>query len=506
MSERNKILTGWLQRKRFLGFWSKRFCKLDGSHLIVFKDENAKSIDTQYEITPNTSVEIIENDGLPKFKISEQGKDTLIFEAENVDTLMRWILALRGCTFSNPDLSMSMFKIIAVIGRGFYGKVMLCQRNDTGEVVAIKTIHKSRLIQSNKVHTVIAERNILAKAAHPFIVSLKFAFQTPSKFYLGLEYSPGGELFFHMQKRGNLPLNEVRLYIAEIALALNHLHSIGIIYRDLKPENILLDAEGHIKLTDFGLSKDLNFATSTSTFCGTSEYLAPEIVRRESYSVAVDWWALGVLCYELMFGATPFAHPSRARLFQNILEKEPTFQPGAPPEAVQFITAMLQKDSKKRPTFTQIAAMPFFAGMDFGDVLQKRIKPAFVPCVEKPTTAENFDSEFTAENPADSFVMPVGGSAELFPGFSFVDRNYEPSSGDDSEDATNLGLDLGESDEDDDDMPPVKPSSLGDRNLLIDSGPVGDSVLTSTSPGVCPDAPGLIPPPGFEAEIYSGAN
>ncbi|EAX88277.1 AGC family protein kinase [Trichomonas vaginalis G3] len=403
---------------------SKRWCSLSGTHFLVFKDENYKNNEYDYLITPNTRIEIIEEDSKPRFRLTQPDGDYNMFEAESVDSLMRWVLALRGCTFENPDMSMEQFKIIAVIGRGFYGKVMLCENKTTHEIVAIKSIHKSRLIQSNKVHTVIAERNILTKVQHPFIVSLRFAFQTASKFYLGLEYAPGGELFFHMQKNGSLPLYDIKLYIAEICMALHHLHSIGIVYRDLKPENILLDKDGYIKLTDFGLSKDMSYATQTNTFCGTSEYLAPEIVHRQPYTVAVDWWAVGILTYELLFGVTPFAHSNRARLFQNILEKEPTFPINTNPQILRFISALLTKDAKLRPNYDQIIQMPFFEGINFDDLLAKKIKPTFIPRVEKSTQPINFDKEFTQETPQDSFVLPVFGSAEQFPGFSYVDVTH----------------------------------------------------------------------------------
>ena len=214
---------------------------------------------------------------------------------------------------------MDNFKILSVIGRGYYGKVMLVQEiKSPKNFYAIKSIRKTTLKESNSIHTIVAERNVLAKCKHPFIVSLKFAFQTPSKFYFGLEYAPGGELFYHMQHRGLLPLEEVRLYVAEIALAFDFLHKNNIIYRDLKPENVLLDADGYVKLTDFGLAKDLSSINQTSTFCGTTEYLAPEIIRHMEYSFSVDWWTLGILAFELLFGRTPFANQNRIKMFQNI--------------------------------------------------------------------------------------------------------------------------------------------------------------------------------------------
>lgn len=373
------------------------------------------------EINQSTTIEILEEDKEFRFIVETADIDTYHLKAASKDELMKWILALRSLTFSNNDLTMEKFRIISVIGRGFYGKVMLVSKISSNEIFAIKSIHKSRLIQSDKVHTVIAERNILTKAAHPFIVSLKFAFQTPSKFYLGLEYAPGGELFFHMQKRGAFPMDDLRIYLAEIALALNHLHSIGVVYRDLKPENILLSAQGHIKLTDFGLAKDLYNDELTSTFCGTSEYLAPEIIRHEKYGVEVDWWSLGVLTYELLFNKTPFCHPNKSRLFQNILEKDVPFPTGVQPSIIELINGLLQKDKRKRLTFKQLQSLEFFKGLNFTDVLNLKVQPSFVPKCDNHGVPSNFDTEFTTEQPADSFVMPVYGSAEKYPGFSYVE-------------------------------------------------------------------------------------
>lgn len=417
-------ICGWLNRRFILGFWSARYCKLTGMRLELWKDEECTKLDSEMEITQTTTVEILDEKEF-KFLVETVDEDSFTLKSDDKDTMMRWVLALRGKTFSTPDMNMDMFRILSVIGRGYYGKVMLCQRKSDNEILAIKSIHKSRLIQSNKVHTVVAERNILTRATHPFIVSLKFAFQTASKFYLGLEYAPGGELFFHMQKRGSTSVEDTQLYIAEIALALNHLHSIGVVYRDLKPENILLDADGHIKLTDFGLAKDLYNEEMTSTFCGTSEYLAPEIIKHENYGIEVDWWSLGILTYELLFGKTPFCHQNKSRMFQNICDKEVPYPSGVSPVIVNFINGLLMKDKKRRMTFKQMTTSEFFKGLNFNDVLAKKVHPKFVPIIENKSVPSNFDAEFTTEQATDSFVMPVFGSAEKYPGFSYVEPEMQ---------------------------------------------------------------------------------
>jgi serine/threonine protein kinase len=260
----------------------------------------------------------------------------------------------------------------------------------------------------------------LGRLSHPFIVSLCFAFQTPEKFYLGLEYLPGGELFHHFRDRSRLDMDAVRYYVAEIALALDYLHANGVIYRDLKPENVLLGADGYVKLTDFGLSKEID--SQTGTFCGTPEYVAPEVIRHEAYGFAIDWWALGILSYELIFGVTPFFHRNRSRMFGEIQNRDPSFPEGTDPVIVRLIRGLLAKDPNQRFGFEQIRTDAFFAGLSFQDVLEKKIEMAFVPIVSGAKDASNFDTEFTSETAMDSFGTPPAESADV-DGFSFIATN-----------------------------------------------------------------------------------
>jgi serine/threonine protein kinase len=247
----------------------------------------------------------------------------------------------------------------------------------------------------------------MIRLKYPFIVSLKFAFQTPAKFYLGLEYAVGGDLFFHLQKHGLPALSDVRLYMAELMLALDYLHSNGIIYRDLKPENILLDGEGHIKLTDFGLAKDLNRICQTETFCGTSDYVAPEVIKREPYSFPVDWWASGILLYELLCGLTPFGHENRAQQFQDIVEKAVVFSPDVNCGAKQYIELALEKDPSKRAMFNELKNCSLFDGLNWDDVLARRIGPSYRREIAQDGHLHNFDKEFTQEQAMDSGTLPV---------------------------------------------------------------------------------------------------
>ena len=415
---------GALKRKgAYFGIWSPCYCILKGNEFVVMKTKNSSQVERRIIIKPDTRIMEIEGDHNARLQVLNDGEPPLFLMAETIDILNNWILALRGATYNCNSWSMDCLEILSVLGRGYYGKVMLVKKKGTNELYAIKTVHKARLVEAQKVHTIIAERNILIKARHPFIVNLCFAFQTSTKFYLGLEYVPGGELFRHAKEVGKLSISETRLYIAQVALALEHLHGIGVIYRDLKPENILLAADGTIKLTDFGLSKDISLSLqeATQTFCGTSEYLAPEVIKRNPYSFPIDWWSLGILTYELLYGETPFYNRNRMKMFNAIASSEPKFPSDADDFSIDFIKKLLNKDPTKRATFVSLKNHPFWGGLNFDDVLARRIRPQFIPKIENRQEPTNFDLEFTTETPTDSVATPLfAGSPADFAGFSYT--------------------------------------------------------------------------------------
>jgi serine/threonine protein kinase len=232
-----------------------------------------------------------------------------------------------------------------------------------------------------------------------------------------MEYVPGGDLFFHL---GKFKLSDIRLFIAEIALAFDYLHKNGIIYRDLKPENVLIDENGFVRLTDFGLSKDLfESGSTTSTFCGTKEYLAPEIVQHQKYSFPVDWWCLGILFYELLFGRTPFsAHANNLdTMFTAICEESVSFPKQNPPELEDVIRKLLEKNPKNRYNFEQLSKHKFFEVVKWDDLLAKRVRPGFVPTIKGQ---ENFDRQFTTEVPCDSPCSSVTDLSGTVLGFSMT--------------------------------------------------------------------------------------
>ena len=338
---------------------------------------------------------------------------------------MKWAIALKSATLYNCDLGIDSFNIIKVLGRGFYGKVMLVSKKDTGELFALKSVHKSRLIKSKKINIPITELKICKNIKHPFIVGLHFAFQSATKFYIGLEYIPGGDLMNLLTRKNEfLQPDSIKLYIAEIALAINHLHSNGIIYRDLKPENILISADGNLKLTDFGLSKDVSLCNDqTSTLCGTLEYLAPEILKKEKYSFEVDWWALGVITYELFYKITPFYHRNKENIIQSILNSPPKFSPTTDISVIDFISSLLTKDPKKRGNLETLKYHKFWGNLDLNKVLNKEYQPLFIPCLKSPIDVKYFDPSFTRESPSDSPATPIIGSKSLFSDFDTIVPN-----------------------------------------------------------------------------------
>lgn len=283
------------------------------------------------------------------------------------------------------------------------------------------------MLAKNQVANIKSERQLLELIKCPFIVHLHFAFQTDDKLYLILDYINGGELFFHLKREGRFDEQRARFYAAEIAIALNKLHSLNILYRDLKPENVLLDHEGHVRLVDFGLSKQFNSPDArTFTFCGTPEYLAPEVLTGEGYTVSVDWWCLGSLVYEMLMGLPPFYSDNIEEMYRKILNQSPIeFTSDISDEAQDFILRLLCYDKSLRmgagpQGMHDIMRHPWFVGLDWDRLERSEIRPPFRPPVESPSDIHNFDAEFTSEPPVDSVVDRELNYTVVFDSFSYV--------------------------------------------------------------------------------------
>ncbi|KAG8449054.1 hypothetical protein GDO86_015925 [Hymenochirus boettgeri] len=330
------------------------------------------------------------------------------------------------------------FELLKVLGTGAYGKVFLVRKisgHNCGKLYAMKVLKKATIIQKAKTaeHT-RTERQVLENIRQsPFLVTLHYAFQTETKLHLILDYVNGGELFTHLSQREKFTEDEVQIYIGEIVLALEHLHKMGIIYRDIKLENILLDSSGHVVLTDFGLSKEFLSEENERaySFCGTIEYMAPEIVKGgdSGHDKAVDWWSLGVLMYELLTGASPFTvdgeKNSQAEISKRILKSDPPYPQEMSEAAKDIICCLLKKDPKKRlgcglDGCEEIKKHCFFEKLIWDDLAGKKIPAPFKPVIKDELDVGNFAEEFTEMDPTYSPAALPMNADRIFQGYSFV--------------------------------------------------------------------------------------
>ncbi|CAO3637524.1 unnamed protein product [Cunninghamella blakesleeana] len=330
----------------------------------------------------------------------------------------------------SQPIAFDSFDLLRVIGRGSFGKVYVVRKKDTNRIYAMKVLRKSRIISRSEVTHTMAEKTVLAKVRNPFIVPLKFAFQSPDKLYLVLAFINGGELFHHLQLEGRFSEERSRFYTAELLCALECLHGFNVVYRDLKPENILIDYNGHIALCDFGLCKlNMTDKERTNTFCGTPEYLAPELLLGQGYTKNVDWWTLGVLLYEMLTGLPPFYDENTNEMYRKILQDKLVFPDNVLPEAQDLLTGLLTRDPTQRLGHNGPEAIknhPFFASIDWRKLMQKKVQPPFKPMVENAYDTTNFDDEFTSEAPLESMVDESHISKtmqEQFAGFTYNPAN-----------------------------------------------------------------------------------
>ncbi|XP_029384607.1 ribosomal protein S6 kinase alpha-3 isoform X2 [Echeneis naucrates] len=321
------------------------------------------------------------------------------------------------------------FELRKVLGQGSFGKVFLVRKitgPDAGQLYAMKVLKKATLKVRDRVRTKM-ERDILVEVNHPFIVKLHYAFQTEGKLYLILDFLRGGDLFTRLSKEVMFTEEDVKFYLAELALALDHLHGLGIIYRDLKPENILLDEDGHIKLTDFGLSKEsIDHENKAYSFCGTVEYMAPEVVNRRGHTHSADWWSYGVLMFEMLTGTLPFQGKDRKETMTMILKAKLGMPQFLSSEAQSLLRNLFKRNPANRlgagpDGVEEIKRHQFFNTIDWNKLYRREIYPPFKPAAGRPDDTFYFDPEFTAKTPRDSPGVPPSANAhQLFRGFSFV--------------------------------------------------------------------------------------
>uniref|UniRef100_A0AAZ3PFJ5 Serum/glucocorticoid regulated kinase 2 n=1 Tax=Oncorhynchus tshawytscha TaxID=74940 RepID=A0AAZ3PFJ5_ONCTS len=303
----------------------------------------------------------------------------------------------------------SDFEILAIIGKGTFGKVLLAKLKSDNKFYAVKVLQKKIILRKKEQKNIMAERNVLLKSMkHPFLVGLHYSFQTPEKLYFVMDYVNGGELFYHLQREHCFSEPRARFYTAELASAIGYLHSHNIVYRDLKPENVLLD----------------------------SEYLAPEVLKQQPYDHTVDWWCLGTVLYEMIYGLPPFYSQDMSEMYDNILHRPLSVPGGASSVACDLLMGLLQKDQHRRlgaiADFLEVKNHTFFSPINWDDLYHRRIKPPYNPNVKGPADMQHIDPEFTKEMVSGSvgvtpeFSNLSTSSPNTFIGFSYVssDDNF----------------------------------------------------------------------------------
>jgi serine/threonine protein kinase len=360
----------------------------------------------------------------------------------NLDGDFSMDLLSKTSTMLSSDVVRKMsaddFEPLMCLGKGSYGTVLLVRQRGTGRLFAQKTFKKASITVHKKlIEQTKTERNILESVnRHPFIVNFYYAFQDHEKLYLILEYAQGGELFHHLAAERMFSEDVAAFYMAEMVLALDHLHrTVGVIYRDLKPENCLLDSEGHLLLTDFGLSKvTLDEDNPCRSFLGTVEYMAPEVVQGVDYGAAVDWWSLGALGFDLLTGSPPFTGNNNAKIQEKIVKQKLVLPYYLSADAKDLLTRLLRKEPKKRLGFNMskdlqtIKSHRFFRKINWKKLEARELEPPIQPLITDPELAENFAQDFTdlplspvmSRKGFEEYMSEAQSNSNPFGGFSFV--------------------------------------------------------------------------------------
>ncbi|KAL8154394.1 hypothetical protein V2J09_012154 [Rumex salicifolius] len=328
---------------------------------------------------------------------------------------------------SNVDkVGLDDFEKIKLVGQGAFGKVYQVKKKGTSEIYAMKVMRKDKIMEKNHAEYMKAERDILTQIDHPFIVQLRYSFQTKYRLYLVLDFINGGHLFFQLYNQGLFREDLGRIYAAEIISAVSHLHANGIMHRDLKPENILLDADGHVMLTDFGLAKQFQENERSNSMCGTVEYMAPEIVMGKGHDKAADWWSVGILIFEMLTGKPPFVGGSRDKIQQKIIKDKIKLPSFLTSEAHSLLKLLIHKDPSKRlgsgPTGTEeIKRHKWFKAINWKKLEAREIQPSFRPDVNGQLCITNFDKCWTDMSVADSPAASPNATGNLiFKDFTYV--------------------------------------------------------------------------------------
>uniref|UniRef100_A0A8C9YDV5 Protein kinase C n=1 Tax=Sander lucioperca TaxID=283035 RepID=A0A8C9YDV5_SANLU len=336
-----------------------------------------------------------------------------------------------AATVPQVRLSMNHLVFHKVLGKGSFGKVLLAELKGQGQYFAVKVLKKDVVLMEDDVECTMVEKRVLALAwENPFLTHLYSTFQSREHLFFVMEYLNGGDLMFHIQDKGRFDLNRATFYAAEIIIGLQFLHSKGVVYRDLKLDNVMLDKDGHIKIADFGMCKERMFGDArATTFCGTPDYIAPEILLGQKYTFSVDWWSFGVLVYEMLIGQSPFQGDDEDELFESIRHDTPHYPRWITKEAKNLIELLFERDPSRRlGVVGDVRAHPFFKTINWPALEKRELEPPFKPKVKSPSDCSNFDREFLSEKPrlshADKNLIDSMDQA-AFAGFSFINPKLE---------------------------------------------------------------------------------
>uniref|UniRef100_A0A673ZNH9 Protein kinase C n=1 Tax=Salmo trutta TaxID=8032 RepID=A0A673ZNH9_SALTR len=349
----------------------------------------------------------------------------------NDDFIMTCVGSPDGPSYARLWEGSNNFVFHKVLGKGSFGKVLLAELKGQGEWFAVKALKKDVVLMDDDVECTMVEKRVLALAwDNPFLTHLYSTFQSKEHLFFVMEYLNGGDLMFHIQEKGRFDLYRATFYSAEIICGLQFLHSKGIIYRDLKLDNVMLDHSGHVKIADFGMCKENVFGENqATTFCGTPDYIAPEILLGQKYSFSVDWWSFGVLLYEMLIGQSPFHGDDEDELFESIRTDTPHYPRWITKEAKDLMERLFERDSTRRLGIVgNIRVHPFFKTISWPALEKREVEPPFRPKVKAPNDCSNFDREFLSEKPRLShgdknFMDSMDQSA--FAGFSFINPEME---------------------------------------------------------------------------------
>lgn len=393
-------------------------------------DESTESKD-QFAVTDNFKIQNSRENGMKYSLMSEEDKSSQLFDNDEF-TARDSVLIYSSKKFQSgklKELTLDSFKIITVLGKGTFGKVYLTELNEDGTLYAIKAIRKDVLIETEQVESTKLERDILLECDHPFLWGMDYVFQNDLRLYFVMPFVRGGELYKHFLSWKRFPEQQVKFYAAQIALAIGYLHSKNICHRDMKLENILIDETGYLKLIDFGLAKILKDSELSQSFCGTPEYLAPEMVAQKGHDKTVDWWALGILIYEMLIGVTPFYNRSRNLMLMKIQQSKIIFpnkkkyKIDYSEEVQDIIWKLLNKNKSKRlgavGDYEEVLSHPWFSDMKEEDLLERRIKPPFKPQLEHEYDTKYFNAKMDFSNTVipEEKVKEVEIFSDQFAGF-----------------------------------------------------------------------------------------